>query len=363
MLDIYGIEHCRNIKIDEVVQEAVKWHFSQETGSEFWLSKIKDFKFDPLTDIKTFRDLAMFDDYIDEIKTINVNRLIPKGIKKLNRSIHVYESGGTTGSPQRIIDSYSRLEALSWVEEHLEKHGITHDLQGDWLHIGPLGPHIVGTSIGRLANGRNKLCYYIDFDPRWVKYTVQIGKSDGVSDYVNHILIQIKHILETQDISVMFVTPFILEAISKNTELMKLVKEKIKAIIWAGTSLDEESINAFQSYIFKDIIFMGIYGNTLMGISPQRVYQEEDVCLCTYQSYYPYSVVEVVDEEDKNTLVDYNTKGQVCITLMTPDLFIPKHLERDEAYRVKPMEGYFGDGVAEIRPLRKYQNTIFEGVY
>lgn len=363
MLDIYGIDKCEKVDLNDVVKETMKWHFSDKTGSDFWLSKKKEFRFDPLKDINTFDDLFLFNDYVDELKKVDVNCLIPRGIKQLNYNINVFESGGTTGSPQRIPDSFSRQEALAWVEKHLEAHGITRDMEGDWIHIGPLGPHIVGTSVGRLAHGRNKLCYYIDFDPRWVKYVVKIGKKESVSDYVNHILIQVKYLLQTQNISVMLVTPLILEAISNDSELLNLVRDKIKAIIWAGTSLDEETLNAYQTYIFKDMRMMGIYGNTLMGISPQRLYEKNDVCLCTFQSYYPYSIVEVVSEDDRTNLVDYNSKGQVCITLMTPDLFIPKHLERDEAYRVKPLESYRGDGVAEIRPLSKYKNKIFEGVY
>lgn len=363
MIDIYGIDKRESIMIDDVVKECMKWHFSERTGSEFWLAKKRDFAFDPIKDIKNFNDLHLFDDYVDEMKTVNVNALIPKGVRGLDYDIRVYESGGTTGSPQRIVDSYSRLEALSWVEKHFKKFGIQSDLEGDWIHIGPSGPHIVGTSIGRLANRRNKLCFYIDFDPRWVKYVSKIGKMELVNDYVEHIMIQIKHLFETQNISVMLITPLILETIVKNSELLKLVQEKIKVIIWAGTSLDDETMNAYQSYIFKDKMFMGIYGNTLMGISPQRPYQDGDICSCTFQSYYPYSVIEIVDESDRMKMVDYNTKGQVSVTLMTPDMFIPKHLERDEAYRIKTTGSNIGDGVSEICPLGRFKNTIFEGVY
>ncbi len=363
MIDIYGIEKCKNIAIEDLISACMKWHFSEETGSEFWLNKKRGLNFDPIKDIKTLKDLALFEDYVDEMRTVNANALIPKGIRKLGHNIRIYESGGTTGSPQRIVDSYSRQEALGWVEEHLEKFGISKDLKGDWIHIGPSGPHIVGTSIGRLANRRGKLCYYIDFDPRWVKYIAQIGKRELVKDYVNHILMQTRHIMETQNISVMLVTPLVLEAIVKDDGLMKRVQEKVKCIIWAGTSLDEETLHVYQTYLFKEKIIMGIYGNTLMGISPQRPFQEIDTQLCVFQSYYPYSVVEIVKEDQKDTLVDYNTKGQVCVTLMTPDVFIPKHLERDEAYRIVPVEGYIGDGVAQIGPLSKYKGTIFEGVY
>jgi hypothetical protein len=36
---------------------------------------------------------------------------------------------------------------------------------GDWLYIGPTGPHIVGRSLDVLAGHRGSLCFYVDLDP------------------------------------------------------------------------------------------------------------------------------------------------------------------------------------------------------
>ncbi|MBY9077384.1 hypothetical protein KIH86_25300 [Paenibacillus sp. HN-1] len=364
MIEIYGVEESKSVSsLKEVIAASMRWHFSEETGSDFWISKKKELGFNPIRDIQVLEDFRYFKDYSEEMKTVNVNALIPKGIRKLSDDINVYESGGTTGSPQRIIDQFSRAKALEWVDLHLTERGITPDLDGDWLHVGPTGPHIVGTSIGRLAKRRKRLCYYIDFDPRWVKVAAKNGKQDIIELYLEHIMTQVKVLLETQNISVMFATPLVLEAISKKPELCELLNKKVKGIIWAGTSLNEDTLDAFEQYIFPNIHFAGLYGNTLMGIAPQRRKSASDSHLCVYQGFYPFSITDIVDENDPNLNVEYGKKGQVKITLMTPDLFIPWHLERDQAIRVEPVEGYQSHGVAEVQPIGKMKNTIFEGVY
>ncbi|URZ03770.1 hypothetical protein [Clostridium felsineum] len=364
MLDIFGMEESKKIKsIDEVVQATMKWHFSEETGSEFWLNKKKKLSFDPIKDIKKFEQLNLFDDYTEEMKNIDVTKFIPRGLKNFYGDVNVFESGGTTGSPQRIIDTYSRRKALDWVDKHFIDFGVSKELEGNWIHVGPTGPHIVGTSIGRLAKSRQKVCYYIDFDPRWVKKISKLGQKDIVVQYVNHILDQVEDILRTQNISVMFITPAVLEALSKRQELCEIINKKISTIIWAGTSMSEENLYAFENYIFENINFIGLYGNTLMGIAPQRKRNKDDKFLCVYQSFYPFSVVEVVDKTKHNQLVEYSATGQICVTLMTPDIFIPKHLERDQAVRIKPVDGYLQDGVADLKPLDSIKGKIFEGVY
>src|SRR5262249_8688695 len=39
-------------QLDAQVREVVRWHFSPDTGTPFWLEKAKSFKFDPLKDVK-----------------------------------------------------------------------------------------------------------------------------------------------------------------------------------------------------------------------------------------------------------------------------------------------------------------------
>ena len=41
------------------LQAAVRWHFSPQTGSPYWLHRAKTLDFNPLNDVKTFEDLAL----------------------------------------------------------------------------------------------------------------------------------------------------------------------------------------------------------------------------------------------------------------------------------------------------------------
>src|SRR5947209_7408109 len=53
-------------KLDAHVREIVRWHFSPDTGTPFWLEKAKGYKFNPHTDVKCFEDLKLFGHFEDE---------------------------------------------------------------------------------------------------------------------------------------------------------------------------------------------------------------------------------------------------------------------------------------------------------
>ncbi|QDY82626.1 phenazine biosynthesis protein [Paenibacillus polymyxa] len=363
MLDIYKYNKSAPPSIHDVIQATLKWHFSEETGSPFWLEKRTSLPFNPLHDIQTLQDLDEFPDYTEEMKRIPVEKLIPKGMHTLGWGFEVFESGGTTGSPQKIVDMLSRKKALEWVFQELNAQSVFENCTGHWLHVGPTGPHIVGRSIGRMATYLSKLCYYIDFDPRWVKKCSKNGEFDVVKAYIQHLLEQVSTVLETQNIEVLFATPALLEAMSNNEKLSSLIQKKIKVIIWAGTSIDEGTLDALETFIFPEARFIGLYGNTLMGIAPQRQKFKDDPKACVFQTLHPFSIVQLVDKENHRVLTPYNTYGQVKLTLFSPELFIPSRLERDQALRVAPVGSYTWDGVADVRPMENVKEKIFEGVY
>ena len=125
--------------VDEVVQETMQWHFSPETGSPFWLEYQRNLEFDPRKDIRTREDLKLFPDVSALWKDIPVEDLLPKGCRNDPWAFQVFESGGTTGAPKRIIEANSRRRGVEWVNHVLDLHGVPE--RGHWLHIGPAGPH------------------------------------------------------------------------------------------------------------------------------------------------------------------------------------------------------------------------------
>jgi hypothetical protein len=64
---------------DEFIQAAMRWHFTPDTGSRFWLERIGTLYFDPLHDVKSINDLALFPNVCNELRDVRVEDLIPRG--------------------------------------------------------------------------------------------------------------------------------------------------------------------------------------------------------------------------------------------------------------------------------------------
>lgn len=349
--------------VDEWVRMTVQWHFSPDTGSPFWLSRAAHLPFDPLTDITTRADLQRFPDLSGELSSVPVEELLPRGRMEGPR-VRVFESGGTTGAPKRIVETSSRAEALGWVSSVLDQHaGFPGRGEGHWLHIGPSGPHIVGRSIGLLAELRGAVCFYIDFDPRWVKRLVLENRGDEVARYVDHLIDESLTVLRTQRVSVVFATPPVLERICLRSSALSVFRDRVRGLVWSGTSVSAETLRLVEE-LFGGAAVVGLYGNSLMGIAPQRPRLRSDDERCVFQPLCPQALVHVVDPTDVDRVVDYGERGRVRISLLTHDLFLPNVLERDGARRVSPVPGFPWDGVADVSPLRTTsQEPIAEGVY
>lgn len=356
----------KNIEIlNEHTREIIKWHFDEATGSEYWLGKARELPFNPLKDIRCYEELQLFPDFSNELREVQVHKLIPKGYLEAGYLPDIFESGGAIGKPKRIIESESRAKGVEWISSIMDMHCFPRGLDnGAWLFIGPSGPHIVGRSMGMLAKLRDTVIYYIDFDPRWVRKCIKNNDNVTTKKYLDHIVEQVKDILLDQDIGVIFATPPVLERLTGDNLLLGIMKDRIKGLIWSGTSFSSESIRFLQEEVFPDAKILGLYGNTLMGIAGQRPKKTGDKYPAVFQSFFPYSIAEVMDFNDNSKHAQYYSAGQVRITLLTKEMFIPNNLERDEAVRIPPEEEFFmWDGLAEVKPITRGNGRIIEGVY
>jgi hypothetical protein len=85
----------RKAELDQHTVEMVHWHFSDATGSPFWLEKKRGLKFDPLKEVQGFDDLKKFPLFEDDwLRGGPVRRWVPKGLE--GRPTYVFETGGTT---------------------------------------------------------------------------------------------------------------------------------------------------------------------------------------------------------------------------------------------------------------------------
>ena len=52
--------HAAREALDQQVREAVRWHFSPDTGTPFWLERAKAYKVNPVKDVQGFAHLKQF---------------------------------------------------------------------------------------------------------------------------------------------------------------------------------------------------------------------------------------------------------------------------------------------------------------
>lgn len=346
----------RNVDLDEWTRKIISWHFSEDTGCDYWLNKIKELGFDPIQKIKTFQDLEMFGVFNDEnLKAVPVDSLIPRGYKNNNIAFRVFETGGTLGDPKRIIDCEYRKKLAEWISFSLDKHNFPQ--KGNWLHLGPSGPHVVGHTTAEIAKIRGGgLCYFVDIDTRWIKVMVKENDKRGTQQYIDHVILQAVNILNTQNISCIMTTPKLLPELAS-----KVSFKNIKGIIIGGTHVTGPFYKFLKSNITKDIPLCISYGNTLMGVAPSVGYKESTGV--RYYGFFPYFTLKVVNDNSWKECVDYYQKGRICITVLNKDYFIPNLLERDEAIRIPGTDEYAWDGVSDVALYEKMKDAIIEGVY
>jgi phenylacetate-coenzyme A ligase PaaK-like adenylate-forming protein len=347
---------------DEFIQAAMYWHFSPETGSPFWLERARSLDFDPRADVRTLDDLALFPNVTDELRDVRAADLIPHGYGEHPDVVGVFESGGTTGPPKRVV--FLR----DWWERSLAWSIAQHDARGlprghDWLALFPSGPHMVGQFLRKQAAELDGRCFTIDMDPRWVKKLVAAGRSDEADAYAEHLIDQAAFALETQDIHVLASTPPLLERLAAREDLVDLVRAKAHEIAWAGAHMDADTRALLRTEVFPGIDLNGFYGSTMiLGNAPERPgLTDDDPCI--FDPFSPYITFWVIDPETGRK-VDYGERGQVVMNHVSKSFLLPNNLERDMATRIRPPEGVAGDSVADVTPVQQFGGeTVIEGVY
>ncbi|NJC72323.1 phenazine antibiotic biosynthesis protein [Planosporangium thailandense] len=346
----------------EFIRAAMQWHFNPETGSPYWLERAKSLDFDPRTDVTSFGDLARFPNIVDELRDVRVEDLIPRGYGPDPDIVGIFESGGTTGPPKRVImlqDWWRRSGA--WISANLDAHGFPRDV--NWLGLVPTGPHLVGATLARLAAYRGGIGFSIDMDPRWVKKLIGGGKAEEAGAYAEHLVEQASFTMRTQDVGVLLTTPPLLERIARNDELVGLINEKIRGIMWAGAHMDADTRYLYRNEVFPQVKLFGVYGSTMiLGGSAERLgLGPDDPCIFDPPS--PIITFLVIDP-DTGSRVGDGERGQVVMNHVSRNMLLPNNLERDLATRIEPPAGRAGDSVADVSPVARFGNEpVIEGVY
>ena len=345
-------------QLDAHVREIVQWHFSPESGSDFWLDWAAKAGWNPCRDIESFADLMRFPHFDDLwLRNEPNERWIPKAYK--GRPFMIFETGGTTGLPKQRISWEDHL--TDYIEFSAGLDDQAFPLGGNWLMLGPTGPRRLRISIEHLANLRGGSCYFVDLDARWVKKLIAAKDFKQTNAYKDHVVQQGVELLKNRKITCLFTTPKLLEALGEEISLADL---GVKGVFCGGTTMTPQSVRFLVEEVLENnVAFAPTYGNTLMGLARSRPLRPEDNFSITYYAPQPRAVLRIVQNDDTEKLVDYDNYGRVELTTLTREFFMPRFLERDEAIRRQPCEEFPWDGVGDVRPFGALDDKIVEGVY
>ena len=356
-------------RLNEHTLKTVHWHFSDETGSPFWLEKKRELNFDPLSDVKSFDDLKKFPLFEDEwLRGGPVDRWVPKG--HAGKPVYVFETGGTTGIPKSrmvIEDHWKDYELFSETlpDEHFPR-------GANWLMLGPSGPRRLRLAVEHLAQHRDGMCFCIDLDPRWVVKLIKKGWMEHLEEYKKHCIDQAVTVLTAgHNIQCMFATPKLLESLGDALEDRgtSLQEVGIKGIFSGGTEFTPQwtrfCVEEFLGGPVEEggVFMTPTYGNTLMGLACSKPITAADEYKISYYAPQPRAVTEVVEFEDYNQVVGYGQTGRVKLYTLTDEFFVPGFMERDEGEREAPFETYPWDGVSGVRPFHELASATTVGVY
>jgi phenylacetate-coenzyme A ligase PaaK-like adenylate-forming protein len=343
--------------LDAHVREIVQWHFSPETGCPFWLRWARENAFEPAS-VEGFEDLLRFPNFQDEwLREVPNEDWVPKAYA--GKPFLIFETGGTTGLPKQRVSWNDHLYDYTEFAAHLPDAYFPRN--GNWLMLGPTGPRRLRLSIEHLAHERGGSCYFTDLDARWVKKLLQRKDYEEANRYGDHVVAQGVELLKHRNISCLFTTPKLLEGLA---ERISIPGNGIRGVFCGGTTMSPQTVRFLVEEVLESkALLVPTYGNTLMGLARSRPLTPEANYSITYHAPQPRAVLRIVDKDDTDTVVPYETVGRVELSTLTREFFMPRFLERDEAIRREPWPGMPWDGVGEVRPLGAMEKKIVEGVY
>ena len=345
-------------ELDVHTREIVEWHFSPDTGTPFWLNWAAGQDWNPADEIQTFSDLRRFPHFEDVWLRDEPNESwIPNAYR--GKPFKVFETGGTTGLPKQRLSWEDHLIDYDEFSRELDEGAFP--LGGNWLMLGPTGPRRLRIAIEHLANSRGGICYFVDLDARWVKKLIASRDFDQANAYKDHVVEQGVQLIRHRNISCLFTTPKLLEALGERISIADL---GAKGVFCGGTTMSPQVVRFLIEEVLENrVSLVPTYGNTLMGLARSRPLRPEDGYSVTYAAPQPRAVLRVVDKMELDRLVEYGECGRVELTTLTREFFMPRFLERDEAIRRPPCPGFPWDGVGEVRPLGSMEKDVVEGVY
>jgi len=348
--------------MDTWIRHVIDIHLHPELGSPFWIEKARSMNYGLLNEGISQREDILKLGFMkeEELAGRPLTDFIPMRYWKDRACFITGETGGTSGiiktTAYRHDEWYSAfVENFVSVAKHRR-----FPQGGNWLYLGPTGPHIIGKAAAACARAMRSIePFTVDFDPRWFGKLPEGSMSR--TRYMEHILTQALRILNTQYIEVIFATPRVLLALAERMDSES--RRRIKGVHFGGMAVGKALYRELKETSFPDAVFISGYGNTLFGVCLETEFDESyDI------TYYPFGdrlVLNVVKEDDFTVPVADGEEGRLVVSRFDETFMIINLIERDMTTKVSTGGTFPGvSGCAIRNPVPAGINfEIKDGIY
>ncbi|MFA6498470.1 MAG: hypothetical protein WCV64_03955 [Desulfurivibrionaceae bacterium] len=352
-----------------LVEEIIATHFDPHTGSTYWLEQEKRLSFEARKEITCCEAFQLFGPMNTEaLRTRPLLDFIPRRFHGELPSMILAETGGTTGAPIRRVylpTEFSAAFVDSW-KRAADLRGFPRG--GNWLFVGPSGPHVIGQSaraMARILGSLEPFC--VDCDVRWIKR--QAPGSLGFTLYLDHVLDQALNVIHTQAIEVLLITPPLLLALAERMTAEE--RNRIRGIHLAGMALTVADSETIRHRLFPQAVVLPGYGNSLVGVLFEHApplpgqpptYVVDDPAL--WFQLVPWQPQAPEQNPDlAATTLKPGQRGRVVAHRLDPSFLLLNLVERDTACYAAPTDKGDYRAVTAVEPIRPLISSKSEGVY
>ena len=351
-----------------LIEEIIATHFDPRTGSAFWLEQEKKRGLEAKKEITCYESFHLFGPMdTAALRTRPLLDFIPKRFHSELPSMILAESGGTTGAPIRRVyrpEEFGAAFIDSW-ERAADGRGFPRG--GNWLFVGPSGPHVIGQSARAMARSLGSLePFSVDCDVRWIKR--QAAGSLGFTLYLDHVLDQALNVIHSQAIEVLFITPPLLIALAARMSAEE--RNRIRGIHLGGMALTVADSEAIRGQLFPQAVVLPGYGNSLVGVLFEHeppapgeppTYAVDDPAL--WLQLVPWQPQAPEQNPDLAAPLEPGRRGRVVAHRLDPSFLLLNLVERDTACYAAPKGNGEGCAVTAVEPIRPLVSSKSEGVY
>ncbi|MFB6441539.1 arylcarboxylate reductase [Streptomyces sp. NPDC056411] len=338
------VERWLSMDLDAWTRHVVRRHFDPATGSPYWLKRRDELDFDPF-DIAHYAELSAFGPFARAtLRDLDPVELVPQAVPRPLAGC-VVDSGGITGRPCQVFRTGTmRTHHALWRRFGLVRAGF--EPGRSWLHALPGGPHGAGEDAGQTAHLYASVVYGVDLDPRWIAQLIRACRLAEVNRYVDHVVDRMAELMGSRRIDYLETTPALFQALARRHPDRVA---RLDGVRLGGTQLTPPLYRDAVGALDGGLVGTS-YAHTVgcaMGLAPERGGD-----LLPYVPPYPQVTMAVVDRNRPERTVAYGEVGQVRLTVLHEDLFLPHLLERDQAVRYRTSADWPCDGVANVQPLQ-----------